>query len=274
MRGIRIIAEIGENHVGDWDLARRMVVEAARAGADIVKFQSYRGDDVSDEDPEKAWFKQVELPDALHLEFAQLAKEHGVEFLSAPFTIERAQWLCERMGLSAIKIASSELTNGPLLDYLNGRVDTVYLSTGMATLDEIHRALGYLGAVPQVVIMHCVTQYPLKDEDANLNAIQLLRQTFPAHPVGYSDHTVGLLAPVLAVALGASVIEKHFTLDKSLPGTDHVLSVTPQELNNLVQWIRQSERLLGIAEKRPLAAELEIRDRFRQRFPKDGALRS
>ena len=263
-----IIAEIGENHVGDWQRARDMVAAAARAGADAVKFQSYRGRDISDQDPEKEWFHQVELPDAMHFELAELARKNGVEFLSAPFTLERARFLCEKVMLRSIKVASSEMLNLPLLDYLNGRAETVYLSTGMADLAEVRQAVGRLGRVRRVVILHCVTQYPLQDSDANLRAIQVLREVFPDHAIGYSDHTIGVLAPVLAVALGATVIEKHFTLDKGLPGTDHVLSVTPQELREMVERIRQTERLLGEARKEPVEAERAIRETVRNRFPK------
>ena len=264
-----IIAEIGENHVGDWDRARQMVIAAAEAGADVVKIQSYLGSDVADDDPEKGWFTRVQVPDMVHIELAELARQHGVEFLSSPFTVERAQFLCERLGLRAIKIASSEMLNRSLLEYVNRHADTVYLSTGMATLTEITDALACLPDVARVVIMHCVTQYPLNDDDANLRAILTLREAFPERPIGYSDHTIGLVAPVAAVALGACVIEKHFTLDKSLLGTDHLLSVTPQELCTLVAQIRQTERLLGTPDKRPVAAELAIREAVRRRFAKE-----
>lgn len=263
-----IIAEIGENHVGDWEMAQRMVVEAARAGADIVKFQSYRGVDVADNDPEREWFQRVELPDEMHLKLARVARENGVEFLSSPFTLERARFLCEKVLLRSIKIASSEMLNRPLLRYVAGRAQTVYLSTGMATLEEVREAVDLLRNVPRVVILHCVTQYPLRDSDANLRAIPGLREAFPWREIGYSDHTIGLLAPVVAVSLGATVIEKHFTLDKGLPGTDHILAVTPDELREMVGMIRATEQLLGAARKEPVEAELAIREAVRSRFPK------
>lgn len=269
MRGkVSVIAEIGENHLGDLDRAREMVIESARAGADIVKFQSYRGEDVAPDDPEREWFSQVELSDNDHRELAELARSAGVGFLSAPFTVERCRFLVEELGLREIKVASSEMLNSGLLDFLNGRVDTVYLSTGLAHLDEVRTAVARLDDVPDVVVMHCVTQYPLAPEDANLRALWTLAEAFSGRRIGYSDHTIGLLAPVLAVALGASVIEKHFTLDRSLPGTDHVLSLEPPELAELVRQVRLAEALLGEAEKRPVAAELEIRDFVRSRFPK------
>jgi sialic acid synthase SpsE len=265
---VRVIAEIGENHVGDWDRARAMVMAAAEAGADIVKFQSYRGSDVADSDPEKDWFTKVALPDALHHEFKALAERHGVEFLSSCFTLERARLLVETLGLRHIKVASSEMLNLPLLAYLNGRVDTVFLSTGMATLDEVGVAVAALARVPKVCVMQCTSLYPCPPEHVNLTVINTLRAAFPRCPVGFSDHTIGILASVAAVALGAEVVEKHFTLDKSLPGTDHVLSVTPDELREMVAQIRSVETLRGSPVKRPTPPEAEIVNFVRARFPK------
>lgn len=263
-----IIAEIGENHIGDWDMARRMVTEAAAAGADIVKFQSYLGSDVADDDEEKEWFTQVQVPDAMHFELKALAEQHGTEFLSTPFTLSRARFLVEELGLRKIKVASSEMLNLGLLDYLNGRVDTVFLSTGLGTLDEVAQAAGHLEKVRDLYILQCTTQYPCPPEEANLAAIPTLRARFPNHRIGYSDHTIGTLAPAAAVALGAEVVEKHFTLDRSLPGTDHVLSLTPGELREMVEMVRGVEALLGSAEKAPTASERAIVEAVRSRFPK------
>ena len=263
---VTVIAELGENHVGDMDLARRMVVEACAAGADIVKFQSYRGADVAADDPEREWFDRVALTDAAHHELGALTAAKSATFMSAPFTVERARFLVEDLGLRAIKVASSEMLNFALLDYLAENVDTVYLSTGLADLSEVGLAVSRLDPVHDVVVMHCVAQYPTSDSDANVRAITTLAQAFPERRVGYSDHTIGLLAPLLAVALGATAIEKHFTLDRSLPGTDHVLSVTPPELAELVQGVRQAEALLGSGDKRPAPGELDIRELARARF--------
>lgn len=265
-----IIAEIGENHLGDMDLARRMVVEAAGAGVDIVKFQSYRADDVAPDDPERDWFAKVQLPDDVHFELKRLAKDHGVEFMSAPFTVGRARFLCESLGLRKIKIASSEMLNFPLLDYVAEHSGTVFLSTGLATLDEVAAALDHLRRVPVVYVLHCVTSYPTPDEDANLRAIQTLQSAFPERLAGYSDHTVGIAAPVAAVALGARAIEKHFTLGKDLPGTDHILSADPDELRRMVEMIRRVPTLMGNAQKHPTAKETEVRDFVRSRFHKHG----
>jgi len=263
-----IITEIGENHIGNWDLARKMVAAAAKAGADIVKFQSYSGAEVADDDSEKEWFTKVQLPDELHFELKALAEQHGVEFLSSCFTLSRARFLVEDVGLRKIKVASSEMLNFGLLNYLNGRVETVFLSTGMATLDEVRKAASHLQDVKDLYILQCTTQYPCLSEQANLAVISTLRAAFPEHHVGFSDHTIGILAPVAAVALGAEAVEKHFTLDKSLPGTDHVLSVTPDELREMVRMIREVEVLLGSAVKEPTASERSIIDFVRSRFPK------
>lgn len=266
---VTVIAEIGENHLGDAAIAHRMIEEAAWAGADIVKFQSYRGIDVRADDPERDWFQRVELSDALHRELQACAERCGVEFLSAPFTIERARLLCEDLGLRKVKIASSELLNLPLLDYVNERADLVFLSTGMATLDEISQALAHLTRVETTAILHCVTQYPAEDAEVNLRAIQALADAFPGHPIGYSDHTCGIEAGLAAVALGAVVIEKHFTLAKTLPGTDHRLSASPEEFAQMVRQIRRIERLLGQGIKAPTPRELAIRDIVRSRWRKD-----
>lgn len=263
-----VIAEIGENHTGDWDLARRMIVAAAESGADIVKFQSYLGSDVADDDPEKDWFTRVQLPDELHFEFKSLAEQHGAAFITSCFTLERARFLIEELGLRMLKVASSEMLNFGLLDYLNGRVDTVYLSTGMATLDEVREAVSHLQDVKHLYILQCTTRYPCPPEEANLAAIPTLKAVFPHRRAGYSDHTLGILAPVVATALGAEVVEKHFTLDRSLPGTDHALSATPSDFQEMVRMIGEVEALLGSPAKEPTAAERSIISFVRSRFPK------
>jgi len=175
MRKVIIIAEIGENHIGDMERAEKMIAEAANAGADIVKFQSYLASEIKDDDPEKEWFAKVQLSDNAHYELKRCAEQYGVEFVSSPFSINRAKLLCEGLGLKKIKLASSELLNFPLLDYIDGHADIVFLSTGMATLDEIKLALAHLNKVKTCYVMHCVTQYPARPEDANLRAIATLK---------------------------------------------------------------------------------------------------
>ena len=264
-----IIAEIGENHLGNMDMARAMIKQAADAGADIVKFQSYRGADVSEDDPEREWFGQVELSDEAHHELKAYAEGQGVEFMSSPFTVERARLLCEGLGLKKIKVASSEMTNHRLLDYVNDHADVVFLSTGLANLGEIGESLEHLKKVQDVYILHCVTQYPVEDGDANLLAIKTLQSAFPGYKIGYSDHTLGITAPLAAVAMGAQAVEKHYTLARTLPGTDHILSVTPDEFRQMVREIRRLESMLGSPEKAPVPAEQEIRELVRNRWIKD-----
>ena len=263
-----IIAEIGENHLGDMDLARRMIELAGLAGADIVKFQSYRGSDVRPDDPEREWFSRVELSDSMHRDLKAHAESLGLEFLSSPFTVERARFLCEELGIRKIKIASSEMLNLPLLEYVNRNAETVFLSTGMATLEEVEEAISHLDRVRECFILHCCTQYPAQDHQANLSAIPAMQSALPGYAIGYSDHTIGIEAAVAAAALGARVVEKHFTLDKGLPGTDHVLSATPAELCEMVERIRRVEVLLGSPVKQPVAEELEIKDFVRNRWAK------
>jgi N,N'-diacetyllegionaminate synthase len=265
---VKVIAEIGENHVGDWKKAKLMIEQAARAGADIIKFQSYRGEDVVNADPEKDWFTQVEVPNVIHFELKQLARDLGSRFMSAPFSLERATFLVEELKESAIKVASSEITNFAMLDYLNEHCQTIYLSTGMSDLKDIQNALTHLAKIPNLYILHCTTQYPCPLEEANLSAITTLQKEFPKHRIGYSDHTIGIQAAVTSVALGAKVIEKHFTLDKNLPGTDHVLSVDENELKLMINQIRDVELLLGSPKKEPTQGELSIQYSARSRFKK------
>jgi len=268
MRQTIVIAEIGENHIGNMELAKKMIKEAAKAGADIVKFQSYLSDEVKDTDPEKEWFSKVQLSDDAHYELKELAEKNKVEFLSSPFSLNRAKFLCENLELKKIKIASSEMLNIPLLKYVNKHAETVFLSTGMSTINEIKKASSNLNNVEELYLLHCITQYPTKPEDANLLAITTLKNSFPMYKIGYSDHTIGILAAIISVALGAKVVEKHFTIDKNLPGTDHILSADPNELKELIKKIEEIEILLGDGEKKPTKDEKKIISFVRSRFLK------
>lgn len=261
-----VIAEIGENFLGEMDMALRMIDEAASAGADIVKFQSFRASDLPPNDPDFEFVSSVTLSDDMHRELKSRAEEKGVEFLSSPFTMERTQFLVEQLGLNKIKIASSKMMDFAMLEYLNQGVDTVFLSTGMSNLVEIEEAVSHLERVPNLYILHCCSLYHTRDELANLRAISLLRSAFPDYSVGYSDHTLGIEAAVASVALGARVIEEHFTLDHNLPGTDHILAAEPDELREMVERIRRMEVLLGSPIKQPVPAEIEKRDRVRGRW--------
>lgn len=262
-----VIAEIGENHIGDMEIAKRLIYEAAQAGADFAKFQSYRPENFELDDPEYDWFKKVSLTNDQHHELQYYARDCGIQFMSSPFSLERAKFLCEDLGLESIKIASGTMMNFPLLDYINAHAKTVFLSTGMATVAEIKEALLHLKDVDKIYILHCVTQYPCQDEDANLLAIRTLQREFPDFPIGYSDHTEGYLAPLAACALGAVVVEKHFTFDKKAKeGTDHVLSVEPKELKEMIDQIRRLEKMHGSGVKEPRAKEQEIKKFVRNRF--------
>ena len=261
-----VIAEIGENHLGDVNRAKEMIHAAAEAGVDIVKFQSYLGSEVRDDDPEKEWFTKVQISDELHFELKAEAENAKVEFLSAPFSMGRLKFLIEELNLNSVKIASSEMLNFEMLDYVNESVNRVFISTGLSTLEEIKEAVAHLNSVKECYILHCTTQYPTEPGDANLLAIKTLREAFPDKQIGFSDHTLGITAPIVAVSLGAKVIEKHITMDKSLPGTDHILSVTPDELKQMVENIREAEQLLGSPEKKPTEGEMEIIEMVRTRW--------
>ncbi len=263
-----IIAEIGENHLGNIDLAIKMIKDAANAGVDFVKFQSYRGKDFSKDDPEKEWFARVELSNEAHFILRKEAESNNVQFLSSPFSLERTEFLVDKLKLNKIKIASGMMLNLKVLDYLDSKkIDTVFFSTGMATLSEIHLSLNHLSNIPNIYLLHCVTQYPCKNKEANLRAILTLQKEFN-YPIGYSDHTIGTEACIAGVALGAIVIEKHFTFDKNYSeGTDHLLSVEAGELKEMVEKIRRLEVLLGDEIKKPSRSEKEIMKFVRNRFP-------
>ena len=262
-----IIAEVGENHIGDITLAKRLIKEAAGAGADYVKFQSYKPENFSQDDQEYGWFRKVSLSDKAHFKLQKYANKCKIKFLSSPFSLERARFLCEGLSLKEIKIASGMLLNFPVLDYINEHAHTVFLSTGLATIKEIKKSLSHLKKVKKCYVMHCVSQYPCRNGDANLLAIIKLRDEFPSLEIGYSDHTIGSLAALAAVSLGAKVIEKHFTFDRSAKeGTDHVISLEGKELNELVCQIRKVEVLLGRPKKVPCVAEKKLINFIRNRF--------
>jgi len=264
------IAEIGENHLGDIRAAKDLIKNAAYAGADYVKFQSYTQNTFQQSDPEYDWFKKVALSNEAHIELMETARRNNVRFLTAPFDMERARFVCEELKLTEIKVASAMLLNFKMLDYFNSiGVETLFISTGMAVLPEIEQSLQYLRNIPHIYLLHCVTQYPCSDNEANLRAITALQQRFNL-PVGYSDHTIGIDACVSAAALGAIVIEKHFTFDKSCTeGTDHILSATPDDFKDMVAKIRRVELFLGDGNKKPSHGERQIMDFVRNRFSKN-----
>ncbi len=277
-----IIAEAGVNHNGSEEMALQLVDAAVKAGADAVKFQTFRADKLvtyqarkaayqvaqTGEGEQFAMLKALELSEETHRHLAEYCAKKGIEFLSTPFDEESADFLIS-LGCRQLKIASGELTNTPLLRYLAGKGLPMILSTGMATLDEVvdavsviaqeREAQGFSEPLAEVLsLLHCTSNYPVALEDVNLRAMQTLADTFHL-PVGYSDHTAGILVAPVARALGAVVFEKHLTLDRRLPGPDHIASLEPNEFAEMVSAIRDTDVLLGSADKVPTAPELEVR---------------
>lgn len=272
-----IIAEIGVNHDGDMAKAVRMIHEAACAGVDYVKFQTFKAESLVSRTARRAQYQekncggdesQLEMLRRYEMtasEFVDLAAEcrkAGVGFLSSAFDLESID-LLDSIGMDYWKIPSGEITNLPYLRKIARTAREIILSTGMATMEEIAEALDAIEAEgfdrKKIILLHCNTEYPTPIKDANLLAINALR-TFGTGGVGYSDHTVGITASVAATALGAEVIEKHFTLDKALAGPDHKASADPDELRRMVLAIRETEQLLGSDVKAPTASELPNRD--------------
>ena len=241
-----IIAEAGINHDGDFNLAKKLVKAAAESGADVVKFQIFKAEEFVNKDAEYFdLFKGLEFNNEEWIELANLAENNGVMFSASVFDEASADLLNE-MGAPVYKIASGDLTHFPLLYYISKKNLPVILSTGMSTIGEIDESLTniYKSGNQQVALMHCVSNYPTKYEDTNLSFMQNLKDMYKI-PVGFSDHTTGLLIPSLAVARGADLIEKHFTVDKNLPGPDHKLSLDPTEFKQMVENIRITESAIG-----------------------------
>lgn len=268
-----IIAEAGVNHNGSFDVARQLIDAAAAAGVDAVKFQTFRADELVAPDAPKAEYqtandrrdesqldmlRRLEIPSAWYPELIAHCERAGLIFLSTPFDDESARLLAG-FGMLAFKVPSGELTNLPYLSRLATFGRPLIVSTGMAVLHEVEAAIAAIrdAGDPPVVLLHCVSRYPTPIDEANVRALQTLRERFNL-PVGYSDHTEGLEASTAAVALGACVVEKHLTLSRGLPGPDHLASVEPHELAELVRRIRLIQRALGSGEKAPSAEEREI----------------
>lgn len=270
-----IIAEAGVNHNGDMALARELVAVAADAGADLVKFQTFIAKNIVSKsapkadyqkgttDPEESqheMIRKLELTRENHLELINECRRHGIGFFSTAFDKDSIDVLEDLGALSFVKIPSGELTNLPYLRYLTRSGKPVLLSTGMATLGEIESAIEAIekAGTPRekITVLHCTTEYPTPMDEVNLNAMVNIGRAFGVS-VGYSDHTQGIEVPIAAVALGATVIEKHFTLDCSLPGPDHRASLEPDELKAMVSGIRNIEKAMGDGVKRPGPSELK-----------------
>ena len=270
-----IIAEAGVNYNGDINLAKRMVDVAAEAGADIVKFQTGKPENSISVNAKKADYqeattgtdesqlemcKKLMLPDKDYPELVDYCNKKGIEFLSTPFDRESVDFLAN-LGVRKWKIPSGEITHLPLLVHIAKRGEPVILSTGMSTIEEIRDALSVLAenGANDITVLQCNTEYPTPFEDANITAMNTLKKEFGCN-IGYSDHTFGITAPIAAVALGATVIEKHFTLDRHMPGPDQSASLEPDELKTMVKMIRETELALGDGEKKPSDSELKNKD--------------
>lgn len=301
---VYVIAEAGVNHNGQRELAFALVERAAEAGADAVKFQTFTAARLaSKQAPKAAYQKQstdaaesqldmlrkLELPHAWHAELQAHARSLGIEFLSTAFDTDSLAFLCG-LGMPFFKVPSGELTNAPLLWQFARTGKPLIISTGMATLSEVEQGLAVISHAfnaegepagmdevwqgwsrkawrdslhGRVTLLHCTSQYPTPPHEVNLRAMDTLASAFGL-PVGYSDHTEGTLIPVAAVARGATVIEKHFTLDRSLPGPDHKASLEPGELARMVSDIRALQQVLGDGAKSPQPSELDTRKAARQ----------
>jgi N-acetylneuraminate synthase len=295
-----IIAEGGVNHNGSVDMARELIDIAVAAGADAVKFQTFKAEKVISRYAPKAEYqkkttaetesqldmvKRLELDENAHGLLIEHCRARNIQFLSSPFDFESVDLLAHKLNLPRLKIPSGEITNGPYLLHVARTGKSVILSTGMSTLGEIETALsvlafGYLHSYKEtlpgkfhdaycseggrkiieerVILLHCTTEYPAPFEEVNLQAMETMRSAFGL-PVGLSDHTSGIAVSIAAVALGAAVIEKHFTLDKNLPGPDHKASLEPDELKSMIMAIRQVEKALGNGRKMPSLAEWKNR---------------
>lgn len=265
-----IIAEAGSNHDGDLEQAKRLIDVAVEAKADAVKFQTFTADKIAartDDDIMKLGdeydtadnlydlYKGLELPRKWQKELRDYAQVKGIIFLSTPFDYEAVEQL-EELGMPAYKVASFECIDIPFLRYIARKNKPIILSTGMADLGEIEESLEtiYKEGNNQVILLHCGICYPMPVEDVNLAAMDTMRQAFQ-FPVGYSDHTLGITVPISAVARGAKLIEKHFTIDKNLPGPDHKFALEPDELKAMVKGIREAEAAIGSPIKRHVLVE-------------------
>jgi len=269
-----IIAEAGVNHNGSMDLARQLIDIAAEAGADYVKFQTFKADKIASKSAVKAVYQQqttdaeesqlqmlkkLELNEAAHQELIAYCRQRNIQFLSTPFDMGSIDLLRD-LGIRLGKIPSGEITNLLYLRKMAVTFDELVLSTGMADMQEIGAALGVIIGEgfdrEKITVLHCNTEYPTPFEDVNLRAMGSIAREFNVR-VGYSDHTPGIEVPVAAVALGAVLIEKHFTIDRGMEGPDHKASLEPQELKQMIGSIRNIEKALGVTIKQPSPSEIK-----------------
>jgi N,N'-diacetyllegionaminate synthase len=271
-----IIAEAGVNHNGDFENAKKLILAAANAGADYVKFQTFKADKLVSKDVQKAEYqkanlkedgdtqydmlKKLEMPEAWHYELIKYANECGIKFLSTGFDEDSIDFL-DSLNIDLFKVPSGEITNKPYLEHIAKKGKPIVISTGMSNMQEIKDAVEVLQkhqiAKNNITILHCNTEYPTPMQDVNLLAMNTIQNELGVQ-VGYSDHTLGIEVPIAAVALGATIIEKHFTLDRSMVGPDHLASLTPDELKQMVISIRNIELAIsGSGLKEPSRSEIK-----------------
>ena len=272
MQKVFVIAEAGVNHNGSIDMAKKLIDAAAAAGADAVKFQTFKTELSLTKSAPKAGYQitntgesesQFEMVKKLELSFGDFkdlkgyCEEKNIEFMSTPFDLPSVELLAS-LGVKKFKLASGEIVNLPLMRAIGRQKLPVIISTGMCTLQEVHDAIACLkqSGATEISVLHCNTEYPSPMKDLNLNAMKTIAESTKC-PVGYSDHSLGIEACIAAVALGAVIIEKHFTLDKTLPGPDHVASLNPAELKEMVRCIRNVELALGSSTKQPSPSEYQ-----------------
>lgn len=259
-----IIAEAGVNHNGNINIAKKLIDAACKAGADAVKFQTFKAENLVTINAPKAEYqkettgtgnqfemlKKLELSFENHIYLKQYCDKKNIIFLSTPFDFESVN-LLEKIGVKYYKISSGDLTNIPLLEYIAKLKKTMIVSTGMANMGEVEMAVKAINKYmsENLYLLHCTSNYPTMYEDVNLNAMNTLKSAFKV-PVGYSDHTVGIEVPIAAVAMGAKIIEKHFTLDRNMEGPDHMASLEADELKDMVDGIRNIEKAFGDGIKR------------------------
>ena len=287
MKACYIIAEAGVNHNGDESIAMQLVEQASKTGANAVKFQTFKAESIVTKYAETAQYqksntgnktqfgmlKSLEISEGLHRKLLQRCNELNIDFLSTPFDIDSAHFLVG-LGIKKIKVSSGDITHLPFLKQLAEFNLPIILSTGMSELFEINEAItsikdtreaiGFKESLGSILsLLHCTSNYPADFKDANLNAIKTIAKAFSL-PVGYSDHTLGNLASIVAVSMGSKIIEKHFTIDKNMSGPDHETSLDPSEFKEMVDSIRKVELLFGHKDKKPTGSEISVRSLVRR----------
>lgn len=273
--GVYIIAEAGVNHNGDINIAKEMIRQAKNCGCNCIKFQTYKTEalvtrtakkanyqvaNTHNDDSQYKMLKQLELSFDDFRELKDLCEQIGIDFMSTPFDCASVD-LLEELGMNTYKMSSGDITNKQLLQYVAKQQKPMIVSTGMCTMEEVREAVDWIEACGnhKITLLHCTSNYPAPYEEVNMNAMLTLRKEF-SYKVGYSDHTKGIVIPVMACAMGAQVLEKHFTLDKTMEGPDHKASLDIDELRDMVDAVRNIEKAFGDGQKKPTKSEMNTRE--------------